>query len=62
MIFHGIQVNNLKMFNDYLSLSESLIETGTFSKATIYTIKRLRGLFFMKNYRYEEAEKIFLKM
>lgn len=62
MIFHGIQVNNLKMFNDYLTLSESLIETGTFSKATIYTIKRLRGLFFMKNYRYEEAERIFLEI
>ena len=62
MIFHGIQVNNLKMFNDYLTLSESLIETGTFSKATIYTIKRLRGLFFMKNYRYDEAERIFLEI
>lgn len=62
MIFHGIQVNNLKMFNDYLTLSETLIETEKFSKAAVYTIKRLRGLFFMKNYRYEEAEKIFLKI
>ncbi|MCH3949596.1 MAG: AAA family ATPase [Acidaminococcus sp.] len=62
MIFHAIQVNNLKMFNDYLTLCEELIQTNTYDKAIIFTIKRLRGLFLMKNYRYKEAEEIFVQI
>ena len=59
MIFHAIQINNLRMFNDYLKQCEALIAKSPYPDATVYTIRRLRGLYLLKNYRYEDAERIF---
>lgn len=59
MIFHAIQIHNLRMFHDYITACEQLLERYPYSEADICTVLRLRGVYDMKNYQYEKAEKIF---
>lgn len=59
MIFHAIQIHNLKMFDEYITACEELLTQYDYSEADICTVLRLRGLYYLKNYRYAEAEKIF---
>lgn len=59
MIFHAIQIHNLKMFNEYVTDCEELLNQYEYTEVDVCTVRRLRGLYYLKNYRYEEAEKVF---
>lgn len=57
--FYAIQVQNLELFNDYLTSCEELLRKSLFSDADRYTTTRLRGVYYMKQGEYHNAEKIF---
>lgn len=59
MVFHAIQIHNLRMFRDYITACEELLERYSYSEADICTVLRLRGVYYMKNYQYGKAEEIF---
>ena len=59
MVFHAIQIHNLKMFNEYLTLCEGLLRQYTYTEAETCTVLRLRGVYHMKNFQYSKAEEIF---
>lgn len=59
LVFHAIQIHDLKMFNENLTVCERLLEKYAYPAADVCTVLRLRGLYHMKNYQYERAEEIF---
>ena len=48
MVYYAVQVGNLNLFDDYLTSCEELIGKGNFAEADVITVKRLRGLYYMK--------------
>ncbi|MGL5514231.1 MAG: tetratricopeptide repeat protein, partial [Sporomusa sp.] len=62
MVFHSIQIHNLKMFNEYITACEELIGQYPYSDASIFTVMRLRGVYYMKNFQYSKAEKVFQEL
>lgn len=59
MVFHSIQIHNLKMFHEYITACEALLDRYSYSQADICTVLRLRGVYHMKNYQYDKAEALF---
>ena len=62
MAYYTIQVHNMVMFNDYLESCENLIVKGGFSEADVLTVKRLRGLYYMKTGDRQSAKNIFAQV
>lgn len=62
MVFHAIQIHDLKMFNDYISACENLLEQYSYSEADVCTVLRLRGVYYMKNFQYDKADAVFKKV
>lgn len=59
MVFHAIQIHDLEMLDEYISACEALLERYSYSKAETYTVKRLRGVYYMKQFQYDKAKEIF---
>lgn len=57
--FYAIQVQSLELFNDYLTSCEELLRKSLFSDADRYTVTRLRGVYYMRQGKYHNAEKVF---
>ena len=59
MVYHAIQIHNLKMFNEYITSCENLLTDYEYPDADICTVHRLRGVYYMKNFQYQKAIQIF---
>ncbi len=59
LAFHAIQIHDLRMLNDNITVCERLLYKYPYSQADVCTVLRLRGVYYMKNYQYERAERIF---
>lgn len=59
MVFHAIQIHDLKMLGEYITACEELLNRYSYTKAEAYTIKRLRGVYYMKRYQYGKAKETF---
>ena len=61
LAFHAIQIHNLKLLNENLTLCEELLEREPqrFSRADLITVRRLRGVYFMQTFQYDKAQEIF---
>lgn len=59
LIYHSIQIHQLKLFYECILNCEELLKKYTYSNRTACDILRLKGLYYLKNYRYQLAEEIF---
>lgn len=59
LIYHSIQVHNLKLFYDCILNCDDLLTKHTYSNHICCDVLRLKGLYYMKNYRYQLADEIF---
>lgn len=62
MVFHSIQIHNLKMLDEYISACEHLLSRYSYSEADICTVLRLRAVYYMKNFQYAKAENILFEI
>lgn len=58
LIFHAIQIDDLKMYYQNLLVCEQLVKEHEYSEADNCTVMRLRGLFCMKSSQYAQAESV----
>ncbi len=59
LVFHSIQIHDMKLYYDNITVCHDLLQQYNYSQAEICTVTRLEGLYHMKNYQYDRAEELF---
>lgn len=59
LVFHSIQIHDMKMYHDNITICHDLLQQYSYSQGEICTVTRLEGLYHMKNFQYDRAEELF---
>ena len=62
MIYYAIQIYDMDMMQEYLTLCDELLKKNSFSEQDIDINKRLRALYYIKIEKYKEAEKLLIDL